>query len=130
MRRFPSIVGPDVRDICYATQNRQSAVRDLCKVAELLLVVGAANSSNSNRLREIGEEAGIPSYLIADGSEFDPAWLDGVETVAITAGASAPEVLVKNVVDTLRQRRIVDVTMVPGREENITFRLPAEVASA
>jgi 4-hydroxy-3-methylbut-2-enyl diphosphate reductase len=129
-RRFSDIQGPDTRDICYATQNRQGAVRDLCKVAHLLLVVGAANSSNSNRLREIGEEAGIPSYLIADGSELDPAWLDGVNTVAITAGASAPEVLVMDVIDTLRQLRIVDVTMVPGREENITFRLPAEVASA
>jgi 4-hydroxy-3-methylbut-2-enyl diphosphate reductase len=128
-RRFTDIQGPDTRDICYATQNRQSAVRDLCKVANLLLVVGATNSSNSNRLREIGEEAGIPSYLIADGSELDPAWLEGVETVGITAGASAPEVLVNDVIAALRRLRIVDVTTLPGREENITFRLPAEVAS-
>ncbi|HWV53557.1 4-hydroxy-3-methylbut-2-enyl diphosphate reductase [Pseudorhodoplanes sp.] len=128
-RKFTDIQGPDTRDICYATQNRQSAVRDLCKHADLLLVVGATNSSNSNRLREIGEEVGIPSYLIADGSELDPAWLEGVETVGITAGASAPEVLVNDVIDALRQLRVVDVTTLPGREENITFRLPAEVAS-
>lgn len=128
-QRFSDIQGPDTRDICYATQNRQSAVRDLCKVANLLLVVGAANSSNSNRLREIGEEVGIPAHLIADGAELDPAWLDGVDTVGITAGASAPEVLVNNVIDALRRLRIVDVTTLPGREENITFRLPAEVAS-
>ena len=128
-KRFTDIQGPDTRDICYATQNRQSAVRDLCEVAGLLLVVGATNSSNSNRLREIGEEVGIPSYLIADGSELDPAWLEGVETVGITAGASAPEVLVNDVIDALRRLRIVDVTTLPGREENITFRLPAEVAT-
>jgi 4-hydroxy-3-methylbut-2-enyl diphosphate reductase len=128
-RRFSDIQGPDTRDICYATQNRQSAVRDLCKHADLLLVVGATNSSNSNRLREIGDEVGIPSYLIADGGELDPAWLEGVETVGITAGASAPEVLVHDVIDAQRRLRIVDVTTLPGREENITFRLPAEVAS-
>jgi 4-hydroxy-3-methylbut-2-enyl diphosphate reductase len=128
-RRFSDIQGPDTRDICYATQNRQSAVRDLCKHADLLLVVGATNSSNSNRLREIGAEVGIPSYLIADGSELDPAWLEGVGTVGITAGASAPEVLVNDVIDALKRLRIVDVTTLPGREENITFRLPAEVAS-
>jgi 4-hydroxy-3-methylbut-2-enyl diphosphate reductase len=128
-KRFTDIQGPDTRDICYATQNRQSAVRDLCKHADLLLVVGATNSSNSNRLREIGEEVGIPSYLIADGSELDPAWLQGVGTVGITAGASAPEVLVNDVIDALKRLRIVDVTTLPGREENITFRLPAEVAS-
>jgi len=128
-RRFSDIQGPDTRDICYATQNRQSAVRDLCKVADLLLVVGAKNSSNSNRLREIGEEAGIPSYLIADGAELEHGWLEGVETVGITAGASAPEVLVNDVIDALKRLRVVDVTTLPGREENITFRLPAEVAS-
>jgi 4-hydroxy-3-methylbut-2-enyl diphosphate reductase len=128
-RRFSDIQGPDTRDICYATQNRQSAVRDLCKIANLLLVVGATNSSNSNRLREIGEEYGIPSYLIADGNELNPAWLEGIETVGITAGASAPEVLVNDVISALKRLRIVDVATLPGREENITFRLPAEVAS-
>ena len=128
-RRFTDIQGPDTRDICYATQNRQSAVRDLCQVADLLLVVGATNSSNSNRLREIGAELGIPSYLIANGSELDPAWLDGVETVGITAGASAPEVLVDDVIIALKKLKPVEVTTLPGREENIEFRLPAELAS-
>jgi 4-hydroxy-3-methylbut-2-en-1-yl diphosphate reductase len=127
-RRFKDIVGPETRDICYATQNRQSAVRDLSRVVDLILVVGAKNSSNSNRLREIGAEAGVPSYLVADGSEVDPAWLEGVETVGITAGASAPEVLVEDVIDALRRRGPVDVTTLPGREEHIQFRLPAELA--
>src|SRR5467141_105965 len=86
-RRYQNIVGPETRDICYATQNRQSAVRELSHHVDVILVVGAKNSSNSNRLREIGEEAGIPSYLIADGSEFDPKWLAGIGTVGITAGA-------------------------------------------
>ena len=128
-RRFTDIQGPDTRDICYATQNRQSAVRDLCEVADLLLVVGATNSSNSNRLREIGAELGIPSYLIANGSELDPAWLDGAKTVGITAGASAPEVLVDDVITALKKLKPVEVSTLPGREENIEFRLPAELAS-
>ena len=127
-RRFKDIVGPETRDICYATQNRQSAVRDMSHVVDLILVVGAKNSSNSNRLREIGTEVGIPSYLVADGSEVDPAWLEGVETVGITAGASAPEVLVEDVIDALRRLGPVDVTTLPGREEHIQFRLPAELA--
>ncbi len=127
-RRFPDIVGPETRDICYATQNRQSAVRDLSKVVDLILVVGAKNSSNSNRLREIGAEAGVPSYLVADGGEVDAAWLDGVGTVGITAGASAPEVLVEDVIDALRRLGPVEVSTLPGREENIQFRLPAELA--
>ena len=88
--KFSDIQGPDTRDICYATQNRQSAVRDLSKVVDVILVVGATNSSNSNRLREIGTEVGVPSYLVADGSEVDPEWLKDARTVGITAGASAP----------------------------------------
>jgi 4-hydroxy-3-methylbut-2-enyl diphosphate reductase len=127
-RRFTNLVGPETRDICYATQNRQSAVRDLSAVVDLILVVGAKNSSNSNRLREIGAEAGIPSYLVADGSEVDPDWLAGVEAVGITAGASAPEVLVEHVIDALRRLGPVDVSTLPGREEHIQFRLPAELA--
>jgi len=127
--RFPDIEGPDTRDICYATQNRQSSVRDLTKLVDLILVVGATNSSNSNRLREIGTEEGVPSYLIADGSQLDPAWLKGVKTVGITAGASAPEVLVDDVIDALRRIGPVTVSVVPGREENIEFRLPAELTS-
>jgi 4-hydroxy-3-methylbut-2-enyl diphosphate reductase len=129
-KRFPDIQGPDTRDICYATQNRQSAVRDLSKLVELILVVGANNSSNSNRLREIGTEAGIPSYLIADGSELDPEWLKGVKAVGITAGASAPEVLVDDVIEALRRIGPVVVSVLPGREENIEFLLPPELAPA
>ena len=98
-RKFTNIVGPETRDICYATQNRQSAVRDLSKLVDVILVVGATNSSNSNRLREIGEEVGLPSYLIADGSELDPKWLEGAKVIGLTAGASAPEVLVEDVID-------------------------------
>jgi 4-hydroxy-3-methylbut-2-enyl diphosphate reductase len=128
-RRFKDIVGPETRDICYATQNRQSAVRELSKLVDVILVVGATNSSNSNRLREIGSEEGVPSYLIADGSELDPQWLKGAATVGITAGASAPEVLVDDVIKSLRRLGPVDVSVLPGREENIEFRLPAELAT-
>jgi 4-hydroxy-3-methylbut-2-enyl diphosphate reductase len=127
--RFTDIQGPDIRDICYATQNRQSAVRDLSKLVDLILVVGAANSSNSNRLREIGTEAGVASYLIADGSKLNPEWLKGVKTVGITAGASAPEVLVDDVIEALRRIGPVQVSVLPGREENIEFRLPAELTA-
>src|SRR5438270_1505961 len=128
-RRFKDIVGPETRDICYATQNRQSAVRELSKLVDIILVVGATNSSNSNRLREIGSEEGVPSYLIADGSELEPKWLDGATTVGITAGASAPEVLVDDVIAALRRLGPVDVSVLPGREERIEFRLPAELAT-
>jgi 4-hydroxy-3-methylbut-2-enyl diphosphate reductase len=119
------VTGPDIADICYATQNRQTAVRDLCKVVEALIVVGANYSSNSKRLCEIGSEMGIPSYLVADGSEIDPKWLDGVTTVGLTAGASAPEELVLTVIDTLRKIDEVIVLQMNGIEENIEFRLPA-----
>jgi 4-hydroxy-3-methylbut-2-enyl diphosphate reductase len=126
-RRFKDIVGPETRDICYATQNRQSALRELSKMVDVILVVGAKNSSNSNRLREIGAEAGVPSYLIADGSELMPEWVRDAEVVGITAGASAPEVLVDDVIDTLRRFGPVEVTTLDGREEHIEFRLPAEL---
>src|SRR5213078_4827498 len=109
-RRFKDIIGPETRDICYATQNRQSAVRELSKLVDVILVVGANNSSNSNRLREIGADAGIPSYLIADGSELDPAWVRDAKTVGITAGASAPEVLVEDVIAALRRLGQVEVS--------------------
>jgi len=128
-RRFKDIIGPETRDICYATQNRQQAVRELSRLVDIILVVGATNSSNSNRLREIGSEEGVPSYLIADGSELEPQWLEGVATVGITAGASAPEVLVDDVIDKLRRFGPVDVSVLPGREERIEFRLPAELAT-
>jgi 4-hydroxy-3-methylbut-2-enyl diphosphate reductase len=126
-QRFTDVVGPETRDICYATQNRQSAVRDLARVADLILVVGARNSSNSNRLREIAEESGVPGYLVADGSQVDPAWLEGVKVVGLTAGASAPEVLVEDVINALRRIAPVDVSTLDGIEENVRFRLPLEL---
>jgi 4-hydroxy-3-methylbut-2-enyl diphosphate reductase len=126
--RFSDIVGPDTKDICYATQNRQAAVRDLAKQADVILVVGAMNSSNSNRLREIGIEAGVPTYLIADGSGLDAAWVRDARIVGVTAGASAPEALVEEVVDALRGIGDVEVSVIPGVVENIEFRLPAELS--
>jgi 4-hydroxy-3-methylbut-2-enyl diphosphate reductase len=126
--RFSDIVGPDTKDICYATQNRQAAVRDLAKQADVILVVGAMNSSNSNRLREIGIEAGVPTYLIADGSGLDAAWVRDARIVGVTAGASAPEALVEEVVDALRAIGDVEVSVIPGVVENIEFRLPAELS--
>jgi 4-hydroxy-3-methylbut-2-en-1-yl diphosphate reductase len=129
-KRFTNVVGLDTRDICYATQNRQSAVRELSKRVELILVVGASNSSNSNRLREIGAEAGIPSYLVADGSEIDPAWIVGKSTIGVTAGASAPEILVEDVIDRLRAIGPVEVEVLPGVEESVEFRLPNELVDA
>lgn len=124
-RRFTDIVGPETSDICYATQNRQTAVRELCKVADVILVVGAQNSSNSNRLREIGLEEGVPSYLIADAGDLDPVWLKGKERVGLTAGASAPESLVENVIAALRKIDDVEVSGMDGIKEHIEFRLPA-----
>jgi 4-hydroxy-3-methylbut-2-enyl diphosphate reductase len=127
-RRFTDIVGPDVRDICYATQNRQRAVRDLCRRVDVLLVVGAPNSSNSNRLREIGAETGTPTWLLADGSELDPAWVAGAAVVGITAGASAPEAMVEHVIAALRSLGPVEVSTLDGIEEHIEFRLPRALA--
>ena len=128
--RFPEIGGPDVKDICYATQNRQSAVRLLADRSDVVLVIGAHYSSNSNRLREIGEEAGIASHLIPDAGGLDPAWLAGARTVGITAGASAPEVLVRDLIDRLREMFDVTIDDLGGIEENVTFRLPRELAGA
>jgi len=127
-RRFSDIVGPSVRDICYATQNRQRAVRELCTQVDVLLIVGAANSSNSNRLREIGAECGIPSYLLADGSSFDPAWVAGARTVGITAGASAPEAMVEHVIEALRRLVPIELSTMDGLVERVEFRLPAELS--
>jgi 4-hydroxy-3-methylbut-2-en-1-yl diphosphate reductase len=127
-RRFTDIVGPDVRDICYATQNRQRAVRELCRQVDVLLVVGAPNSSNSNRLREIGAETGTPTWLLADGGELDPAWVAGAAVVGITAGASAPEAMVEHVIGALRALGPVEVSTMDGIEEHIEFRLPRALA--
>jgi len=126
-RKFTDIVGPETTDICYATQNRQTAVRELAKVADVILVVGAKNSSNSNRLVEIGREVGVPSYLIADGSELDPSWVYGKSAVGLTAGASAPEALVEHVIEALGRIAPVEVTQMDGKKEHIEFRLPAEL---
>jgi len=128
MRRFTDIVGPDTRDICYATQNRQAAVRELSAHVDVLLVVGATNSSNSNRLREIGAESGVPSYLVADGSEVKPEWFAHAQAVGITAGASAPEEMVEHVIDALRALGPVEVSTMAGREEKVEFKLPSKLA--
>jgi 4-hydroxy-3-methylbut-2-enyl diphosphate reductase len=128
--RFPDITGPDTKDICYATQNRQRAVHDLATLVDVILVVGAHNSSNSNRLREIAAEMGTRSYLIADATVLDPAWVEGVEAVGVTAGASAPEHLVQEVVDRLRDLGATGVEILRGVEENVRFRMPAELADA
>jgi 1-deoxy-D-xylulose-5-phosphate synthase len=126
-RRFSDLTGPDTRDICYATQNRQSAVRDLCRTVDVLLVVGAQNSSNSNRLCEIGLEMGVPSHLIADADALRREWIDDARAVGVTAGASAPEELVLGVVDWLAQLGPVAISSVDGRDEIIEFRLPQEL---
>ncbi len=128
--RFPNIIGPDVKDICYATQNRQQAVRELAEHVDLLLVVGAPNSSNSNRLREIGSELGIPSYLIDDAGNLDPSWLDGVNIVGVSAGASAPEELIQEVIERLGDFGKVVLKKLDGVEENITFKMPRELKDA
>ena len=128
--KFPSIIGPDVRDICYATQNRQQAVREITSDVDLMLVVGAQNSSNSNRLKEIGADTGVPSYLIDDAPCLDLDWLDGVSTIGITAGASAPEELVDELLEKLKQFGEISLEMVSGVEENIQFKLPPELIEA
>lgn len=125
--RFPRIVGPQVNDICYATQNRQVAVRELAQRVDVVLVVGAANSSNSNRLREIGAEMGKPCHLIADAGAIDTAWFEGASSIGITAGASAPEVLVSGVVDYLASLRPIRLETLSGVVENVRFRLPSEL---
>ncbi|MEW6435793.1 MAG: 4-hydroxy-3-methylbut-2-enyl diphosphate reductase [Pseudomonadota bacterium] len=125
-RRFSNIVGPDTKDICYATQNRQAAVRALSRLVDVILVVGAKNSSNSNRLREIGAQAGVPSYLIADKDELDLDQVRGAKTIGLTAGASAPDVLVEGVIDALRGLGPVDVALLPGVQETVEFRPPSE----
>jgi 4-hydroxy-3-methylbut-2-en-1-yl diphosphate reductase len=129
-RRFTDVVGPDTDDICYATQNRQSAVRELAKVADVILVVGARNSSNSNRLREIGVEIGVPSYLITDGSELQSGWFREADVVGVAAGASAPEELVADVVAALRSTGPIELSVLPGITENVEFRLPVELVRA
>ena len=129
-RRFSDIVGPETKNICYATQNRQSTVRELSRHVDVILVVGAKNSSNSNRLREIGAEAEVPSYLIADRNDLDLDVLRGAATIGVTAGASAPEVLVHEVVEALRSLGPLELTTLPRVQEDIEFRLPSELLDA
>ncbi|MGD8590053.1 MAG: 4-hydroxy-3-methylbut-2-enyl diphosphate reductase [Chromatiales bacterium] len=123
-KRFPNITGPKKNDICYATQNRQDAVKVLASQSDLVLVVGSTNSSNSNRLREIAEKQNTPAYLIDGSNDIDPTWLEGIETIGVTAGASAPEILVEEVIDKLKAAGAKTVNSLPGREEKVTFSLP------
>ena len=123
-RRFPKIVGPDVKDICYATQNRQAAVRTLASIVDLVLVVGAQNSSNSNRLCEVSNDSGVPSYLVEDPSKLVPAWLRGKKSIGITAGASTPEELVHDLIEKLREYTDLEISTMDGIVENVRFSLP------
>lgn len=125
--RFPDIEGPRKDDICYATQNRQDAVRALSARVDLMLVVGAKNSSNSNRLRELAEKCGPQAHLIDTADDIQKSWLDGVNCIGVTAGASAPEVLVEQVIARLREWGATDVQPAEGIDENVTFALPLEL---
>lgn len=126
--RFPHIQEPKKSDICYATQNRQDAVKVLAPASDLVLVVGSANSSNSNRLREVAERMGIPAYLIDGPQSIDPAWLEGRQRIGITAGASAPELLVQQVIQRLKELGAVSVRTMDGLYENVAFPLPKELS--
>lgn len=128
-RRFPGIKGPHQEDICYATQNRQNAVKELAKLVDVILVIGSPNSSNSNRLRELAEYCGIPSFLIDSAADISPEWVEHVRAVGITAGASAPEILVTEVVDYLKRFGEVDVENLTVIEEDVEFLLPKELVT-
>ena len=125
--RFPAIGGPRKDDICYATQNRQDAVKQLADECDVLLVVGSPNSSNSNRLRELAERMGTPAYLIDGAEDLQREWFDGAKGIGITAGASAPEVLVRGVIDKLGEWGASNVQELDGRPENVTFSMPKEL---
>jgi 4-hydroxy-3-methylbut-2-enyl diphosphate reductase len=125
--KFPAIQGPKNDDICYATQNRQDAVRDLAKRCDLVLVVGSPNSSNSNRLRELAQRDGVESYLIDGAHEIDPVWIQGKHRIGVTAGASAPDVLVEGVIARLRELGAGHVSELSGEPENMIFALPREL---
>ncbi len=128
--KFPAIQGPDVKDICYATQNRQNAVREMATLVELILVIGSAKSSNSNRLRDLAEELGTPAYLVNDATDINPAWLESVNRVGITAGASAPELLVNRAIEYLSTLRAVEVEKLGGVQETVHFNLPQSLRDA
>jgi 4-hydroxy-3-methylbut-2-enyl diphosphate reductase len=129
-RRFPHIRGPQREDICYATSNRQWAVKELLGAVDLLLVIGSRNSSNSNRLVEVARAAGVPSYLIDDETEIDERWLDEVDTVGVTSGASAPERLVERVCDWFRAYGVGEISPFASVYEDVVFRLPVELRRA
>jgi 4-hydroxy-3-methylbut-2-enyl diphosphate reductase len=126
-RRFPDIYAPKKEDICYATSNRQWAVKEMLEHVDLLLVIGSRNSSNSNRLVEVARAAGVPSYLIDDETHIDAAWLNGVETVGVTSGASAPEKLVERVCEWFRARGVEQIEPYRMVDEDVTFKLPVEL---
>lgn len=123
-RKFPLIVEPKKGDICYATTNRQEAVKFMAPQVEVVVVVGSPNSSNSNRLREVAEKKGAPAYMVDNALQIDPAWLEGRSRIGVTAGASAPEVLVQAVIDRLKELGAKSVRALPGAEENVTFPMP------
>jgi 4-hydroxy-3-methylbut-2-en-1-yl diphosphate reductase len=129
-KKFPMIEGPHAQDICYATQNRQTAVKDVAHDCDLLLVVGSENSSNSNRLVEVSTNLGTPSYLIDTADDVRPEWLNGVKTLALTAGASAPEVLVEQVIEFLKEKGFTNIREVEVMPENVRFGLPPEIVEA
>ena len=122
--KFPMIEGPKADDICYATQNRQDAIKQILPQADILFVVGSKNSSNSNRLKELGEKKGIPSILIDDMSDFNPTWLDNKKNIVITAGASAPEILIKQLTKLIQSHSNAIINEIDGPKENIKFKLP------
>ncbi|MFT0851084.1 4-hydroxy-3-methylbut-2-enyl diphosphate reductase [Achromobacter sp. F4_2707] len=126
--RFPGIVEPRKSDICYATQNRQDAVKIMAPQCDLVLVVGSANSSNSNRLREVAERMGVQAHLVDGPEMIEPQWLQGVQRVGVTAGASAPEVLVSQVLDRLKELGAISVRTLEGAQENVNFPLPRELS--
>ena len=125
--RFPEVKGPELSDICYATQNRQNAVRSLAEKVDVILVVGARNSSNSARLQEVGEMSGVDAYLIQDANEISPDWFANSSAIGVTAGASTPEILVQGVLDRLRSLGVNSIEEMEGVSEDITFKLPASL---
>ncbi len=125
--RFPEIEGPPAQDICYATENRQLAVKAVIATCDALMVVGSQNSSNSKRLVEVSKNSGVPAYLVDDSSEVNPAWLEGVSTIAVTAGASAPELLVQELIETLRLKGFERLEEIDLKEEDVRFTLPSQL---
>ncbi len=128
-KRFPAILGPKKQDICYATQNRQDAVKFMAPQCDLVIVVGSPNSSNSNRLREVAQKLGIPSYMVDEPAQIDPAWLVGKRRIGVTAGASAPEALAQSVIERLRELGVAKVRTLEGVAENVSFPLPRELSA-